>query len=174
MNLDFFSDNSSLYFFSALLQANAAIFSIMAIFLVFRLEAHESAKSYIKLTMAQLTPRLIGLDWLALLDKNDIVEIERRVKDEEKNCPGCDKGILALKKSFLEHTYKIDKIKRNSIIPAIVLAVVIVSFAAGIFLSAFLHALPTAIEFIVLSCALIAQIIVLGIILWAVRTFISL
>ena len=174
MNLDFFSENSSLYFFSALLQADAAIFSIMAIFLVFRLEAHESAKSSIKLTMAQLTPKLIPLAWLALLDKNDIVEIERRVKDEEENCSGCDKGILALKKSFVEHSKKIDKIKNTSIIPAIVLAVVIVLFAAGIFFSAYLHALPTAIEFIVLLFALIAQIIVLAVIVWAVRTFVSL
>ena len=44
----FFSENTGLYFFSALLQANAAILAIVGVFMIFRLQSYQSEKMRIE------------------------------------------------------------------------------------------------------------------------------
>lgn len=47
----YFSDSSSLYIYSAFLQANAAIFAVLGVFIVYRMQSHKSSIDIIKSAM---------------------------------------------------------------------------------------------------------------------------
>jgi len=47
----YLSDSTSLYLFSALLQANAALFALLGVFIVFRMQSHKSSIDIIKSTL---------------------------------------------------------------------------------------------------------------------------
>ena|GEM_PF-5188254 len=77
------SNQLAYYFFSALLQANAAIFSIIGVFYIFRIQSLNNEISIIKSNVMEDRGRLIHSSKVLLWEKLTIHEKEKELKNKK-------------------------------------------------------------------------------------------
>ena len=139
--LNFFSDSSSLYFYSALLQANAAILSIVGVFIVFRIQSYQSSIDIIKTALIN-NRRMVEPDDVIMFDNLTISEKEGTIK-------GLDNSVL--KSNWLEKETKLKKVKSSVKLPTILLAIGIIINSIGLFTASYIHSNLMNYEFKILA-----------------------
>jgi len=89
--MDFFSENTGLYLFSALLQANAAIIAIVGVFGIFKIQNLQSKIEYIKqgLLHPEGFTRMTGMTPIAIneFDNSTLQKKEEILKESSKHNP---------------------------------------------------------------------------------------
>jgi len=147
----FFSDYSAFYFFSALLQANAAIFAIVGIFCIFKIQS-------IELYINTIKQRL-----LELLQDDSFIQFERldlngKMKNLEKYKSELSKSGKYLLDERVNLEKKIQCLLFSVKSPLIVLIIGILINGIGLFLANYIHNLGTVFEFKILLIDLIIEI----------------
>jgi hypothetical protein len=151
-----FSDSTSLYFFSALLQSNAAIISLVGIFVIFKIQTLQSSIDIIKNSLMSdmgrwTTPSMIvELDILPLSNKIDRIE-----KDPYRN-PYINPQVNTWVKKLKE----IEKIKAKIKTPTILIVTSLIAFVIGLMFASYIHKLGDISEFIILSLSTSYEIII--------------
>ncbi|MDP8267602.1 MAG: hypothetical protein P9L97_02625 [Candidatus Tenebribacter davisii] len=131
---DFFHETSSLYFFSALLQSNAAIFSLFGVFIIFRLQSLQSSLDLLKNTLMQDRGKIITTYSVIEFDNMSLEE-----KEEKIETFGNTTTIYFLIKSWLDKEKSIDKIKKSIKDPVISMTIVMILNLFGLIFSNYIH-----------------------------------
>lgn len=135
---DFFSENTSFYFFSALLQGNAAIISLLFIFLLHKLQ---SLQNQIDLTRENLTRIAVGISiWVEDIIKFDNYSInEKRTFLEERKNKIDSQQTLPLLTKWLQCEEETKKLKDKAKPFLCLLSLSIIIFALGIIFANSIH-----------------------------------
>ena len=140
--MELFSDNTSLYFFSALLQANAAILSLLAIFVIFRIQSLASSIDTRKF--------VLGSDLGVHIPSHEINTFERMSIQEKKSevdrLKGKGSALVAHFEAWVTYEEKIDGLRHSVIVPGALLAGSIFIFAVALGLASFIHSLSVYFE----------------------------
>ncbi|MCP3660181.1 MAG: hypothetical protein GY830_07720 [Bacteroidetes bacterium] len=155
-NVNLFSDVTSFYFFSALLQANAAFFSIIIVALISKNQSLQSSINAIKTSLKDSKIIIAYPTWIIDFDK-------KKLKDKRKFLDESFKGGDKELKTHSEYWYEISKekekikyfIKKQF---SALLFISVVLFAVGICLSHKIHAIGGYVEYKVLSVCIIIEI----------------
>jgi len=158
--MGFFSEYSSLYFFSALLQANAAILSLFAIFVIFRIQSLASSIDTRKL--------VLGAD-PSHASAYDINSFERMSLQEKK----CEVDHKTGRRAFgvahylawIAYEEKIEELKHSIIVPSSVLAGSILFYAIALALAHFIHRSGVLVEAVLLGGSIILEGLCLALVL---------
>jgi hypothetical protein len=132
---NFFSDTSSLYFYSSHLQANAAILSIFGLFIIFKIQSLESSIETIKTCLTSmdhaLANNVLSFYDMTLSQKCSYID----------DYPEKERGRFKYLKKWYEIELLISQIKRSSRNPALLLLLIIAFNSLGIMFSNYLHIL---------------------------------
>ncbi|MDP8323375.1 MAG: hypothetical protein RAO94_13605 [Candidatus Stygibacter australis] len=150
---DFFHETSSLYFFSALLQSNAAIFAIVGVFIVFRLQSLQSSLDMLKNTLMQNRGKTITLCSVIEFDKLNIKEKEKKINFVDEVTT-----IDFLLQTWVEKEKKINMIKNSIGFPTGAIIVVLIFNIFGLVFSNFIHDKSVYLELSIQSAFIIIQI----------------
>jgi hypothetical protein len=112
----FFSTSTSLYFFSAFLQANAAILSIVGLFIIFKIQSLQS-----------------------LIDIIEFANSDLKEKQKKYAKISYDKYTMKKLSEWIEKENRIIDIKDMIKIPTILLSIGIITSGIGLIFSNFLH-----------------------------------
>lgn len=149
-------DNSYLYLFSALLQANAAILSLLAVFSIFKIRSLEG-------TIGLLRDRIIRRQHNdSDVMKFETMTMENKSEELKKVYENCledinkNKATVAVKSCFDKHRWvnclsNIKKIKTFTAVNSIILAISIIIFASIIKFSSFIITHGCLFKFEILS-----------------------
>jgi hypothetical protein len=157
--MGFFSESSSLYFFSALLQANAAILSIFAIFVIFRIQSLTSSidtRKFVLGSDSHVSPHDIN--------SFEIMSVQSK-KSEVDHKMGRNASGVAHYQAWITYEEKIEKLRRTIIIPTSVLAASILFFAIALSLAHSIHRLGVIVEAIVLVGSIALEALCLALVL---------
>jgi len=158
----FFSDNSAYYFFSSLLQANAAILSIVGVFYIFRIQSLSSSIDVAKTALSQNPAKFTTPARIAAFDDENLEGKKHELEQMKNNEAG--NLILPFFGLWVKSEIEIDRLKNKARLPTILLAASLIIFTAGLLLAAYLHSLPFPVEFLtllilsLLESALVAHI----------------
>ena len=169
-----FSDSTGLYFYSALLQANAAILSIMGVFYIFRIQLLkseiESIKNYVLgLILDNLAAKKFYFDF----DIGDI-DTKHKILEQIKK-----KGLLDISAPFgkfpiwMEKEIIILKVIKSIKSPTIIIATTILCNTVGLIFASQVHKLPYPNESICFALTLFLQIVVLIFVLKSIFNIVS-
>lgn len=150
--LKFFSDSSSLYFYSALLQANAAILSIVGVFIIFRIQSYQSSIDIIKTALIN-NRRMVG--------PNDVIGFDNfNISEKEEYIKRLNNSVLKNHCSnWIEKEKKLKKVKSSIKLPTILLAIGIIINSIGLFTASYIHSNLMNYEFKILAAIILFQII---------------
>ena len=134
--MNFFSDYTALYFFSALLQANAAILAIVGVFFIFRIRTYQSSIDFLRNYLMN-SPSLIAK--CSVIEFDNLTQEVRKTRIEEnKEKNYYNIGVIPHLESWDEKVDKIKKIKTVIKPPTILLAIGIIINGLGLFSSNFM------------------------------------
>jgi hypothetical protein len=152
---NFYSKSSSLYFFSALLQSNAAIISLFGVFIVFRLQSLQTSLDLLKNTLMQDGGKMIQPNTVFRFDKMNLNEKEERVNTESKDSP-----LRFSLQAWLDQEREIDNVKRSIKNPAISITITIIMVLniLGLICSNYIHHKSMYLEFYTHCVFVILQI----------------
>ncbi|MDP2984079.1 MAG: hypothetical protein Q8O92_12210 [Candidatus Latescibacter sp.] len=142
-----FSDSSSLYFFSALLQSNAAIISLVGIFVIFKIQSLQSKVEMIRnflISNPNKYPHpkyVIEFDNLILEDKSKKIDNNTYIEQEHK---------LYFNK-WVEILKKIEEIKNKIKKPTILIVSSLIAFVFCLMFASSIHKLGVVFELVILS-----------------------
>jgi hypothetical protein len=149
----FFSDSSSLYYFSALLQSNAAIFSIFGVFVVFKIQSIQSSIDLIKSRLMNDGRKIVQSTDVVRFDDKDIDEKEVRISEIKDN------GELVFHYTqWLDKEKEILKIKTGIKNPIVFIAIAIIMNALGLIMSSYIHQSGFNAEYLIMMIFLILEI----------------
>ena len=151
--VNFFHETSSLYFFSALLQSNAAIFSIVGVFIVFKLQSMQTPIDLLKNSLMQDRGRIIQPITVSRFDKKSLKE-----KDDYVNFMKDDQQLKYYLQNWVDQENKIDRVKSAIKSPAITITIVIILNILGLIFSNYIHSKNIYLELFILSIFVIIQI----------------
>jgi hypothetical protein len=149
-----FSINTGLYFFSALLQADAAIFAVLAVFIVFKLQYQQAITLNLRPFILQgVTPeqRLIVREF----DSANI-ERKRQIAEQYKNT-----GLMSWLYHELPQHEKAEELKSKFKYPGIYLVTLIAGDIIGLLTIESLHHCNQLLEIIVFVVVAIAHVIMM-------------
>jgi hypothetical protein len=159
--MSFFSDSSSLYFFSALLQANAAILSLLAIFVIFRIQALSASIDTRKF--------VLGSDLGVHVAASDINSFERMSLQQKKEYIERKQGkgiaILPHFEAWISYQQQIDDLKHSIITPCFALAASVLVFSVALFFASCVHALSYILELLLLVLSIALEALCLALVL---------
>jgi len=159
----FFSESTLLYFFSALLQANAAILSIVGVFLVFRLQSLRSAIDTLRTIFLQKPGESIWPERLAEFDEMDISKKRKWIAERQQKKELTI--MLPLFKSWITHLENIESLKTRARRPTILLALSICLFTFGLSFAAYVHSLGFESEAVSLAmCSAFEVLIIVSVV----------
>jgi hypothetical protein len=163
VEVSFFSDSSALYLYSALLQANAAILSLFAIFVIFRIQSLASSIDTRKF--------VLGSDLGRHVAAADINSFEIMSIQDKKSYIDCRQGkgipILAHFEAWVSYEEKIEHLKHTIITPCTTLAGSILFFAFAVSIANFVHRLSVIGEAILMAFSILLEALCLGLVLRA-------
>jgi len=151
--VNFFHETSSLYFFSALLQSNAAIFSIVGVFIVFKLQSMQTPIDLLKNSLMQDRGRIIQPITVSRFDKKSLKE-----KDDYVNFMKDDQQLKYYLQNWVDQENKIDRVKSAIKSPAITITIVMILNILGLIFSNYIHSKNIYLELFILSIFVIIQI----------------
>ncbi len=154
--MNFFSEYTALYFFSALLQANAAIIAIVGVFFIFRIQTYQSSINSIK--------NYLFTDKFKNFQKTiiDFYNFDRISQKEYLNKEiGKTSDLYYPFKESINIFDKMNRIKNSIQKPTILLSIGILINALGLLFSNFLHNFAFLIELIILLIFLIYEIVLI-------------
>ena len=135
-----FSDSSALYFYSALFQANAAIISIIGIFFIFRIQAHQSSIDLIRNGLLADNGRrswpaeIIEWDSYALEEKENLLKEEKTHKNGSNN-----KSISNQLSSWTVKERNLATVKKTIVTPIVFIATVMILEIFSLFSATYIH-----------------------------------
>jgi hypothetical protein len=148
---DFFSNASSLYFYSSHLQANAAIFSIFGLFFIFKIQSLQS-------TIETIKNGLYGIS-------ADVVNFNNKTLDEKelfiRDHPAQDNAIFKYYRKWLEIDKDILIIKESLKQPALILMIVLIIDSLGLMFSNYLNVLGYSHEIRIMLFVLFLQLYII-------------
>lgn len=158
-----FSDNTGLYFYSALLQANAAILSIVGVFYIFRIQSNQnsidSLKSPLLADQGKFSwPKTI-MDFESLSIKKRKIEIEERKHPEQ---------ILPQLTRWTNLEEQIITIKSSIAFPTCLLSLGIIFYAVGILSANKVHKFVDNSEFQILYGSFLFELFTIYIVVKAI------
>lgn len=167
----FFSDSTGLYFFSALLQANAAILAIVGIFVIFKIQSFESGIDVIKNALSAER----GISTTIDSDPSIIVEYEWRSPDDRRIFKQgiIDARVLRLLEDWDNKDEAINRIKSGLKYPSFILCLKIVFDAAGILIINGIHKFNNVGEAVIYLVFLAGQIYVFFVIIRSMQKTIN-
>jgi len=128
---DFFSESSSLYFFSAILQANAALLALVGIFLIFRLQYFQSIIDGVRNKLINTTSKLNLL--------NTIINFEEKQIEERIGTRTGDDLIDYLLNVWNLQEMEIRFLKSNIMMPVFLIFIGIIICVLGLVVSSKVH-----------------------------------
>lgn len=161
--MNFFSEYTALYFFSALLQANAAIIAIVGVFFIFRIQTYQSSINSIKNYL--FTDKFKNLQKTIIDFYNFDIISQKEYFNKEI---GETSDLYHPFKESINIFDKIDRIKYSIKKPTILLAIGILINSLGLFFANFIHNLGFIIEFKVLLIFLIYEIVIIFFVIKAI------
>jgi hypothetical protein len=162
---NFFSENSSFYFFSSLLQANAAILSIVGVFFIFRIQSLQSAVDVIKSNLLSDRGHSSWPNEIIEWDNFSIREKESKLKNDKAN-----KSILTALQTWTTKERHIYNLKKEIILPSLLLGGGIILETISLFSSYYLHKYYLELEFYISFINLLLE---LFIIIFVIRSIIK-
>jgi len=154
-NDNFFSDNSSFYFFSSLLQANAAILSIVGVFFIFRIQSLQSAVDIVKSNLMSDRGHSSWPQEIMAWDNLPIEEKESQLKNDKAN-----KYIQPALNYWTTKERHVHNLKKGIIIPSILLGVGIVLEALSLFSANYLHNYHLVLEYYLSYINLLLELLI--------------
>lgn len=153
---EFYNNSTSLYFFSALLQANAALFSIYGVFVIFKLQGLKSTIDAYMIAFLQNK----GMS----INSEEVLDFEvMNIEDKRKHIEKISKDNTRKKylEAWLKKENKIEATKKGikNIIGCI--AIIIILNAMGLISAFTINKLGVRIEFTVHTVFLISEIMLL-------------
>ncbi|MDA3861042.1 MAG: hypothetical protein PF445_07425 [Melioribacteraceae bacterium] len=151
-----FSENTSLYLYSSLLQANAAIIAIVGLFVIFKIQQMSSSIDVIKSSIMldngrRSTPEEVeNFDRGTVQEKVNLLEVRRNGRG----------SYLPLYESWLEKLKYIGRLKKKIVVPTIALTTMIILNTVALVLASHLNLYFPSIEVIVAYLITLIQIIV--------------
>jgi len=155
-NSNFFSENSSFYFLSSLLQANASILSITAVFFIFRIQSLQSAIDIIKNSLMSDRGQSSHPEEIISFSNLTLIEKKSYLKSIEAN-----KNILSTLQDWTNKEDSIDIIKREIKIPSILIGLGIIIEAICLFSANYFHVYNSEIEYYVLFINLLLEMFII-------------
>jgi hypothetical protein len=162
-----FSESTGFYLYSSLLQANAAILSILGVFTIFRIQSIQSAIDTIKNSLVISNPN--HYPSTEEMDEFDVYTTQEKMAKAKEGYGSHQGGSYhdSTKKN-INHRYvnwaskedKIDKIKNSLLFPSILLAISIIAFAIFIILSKWIHCQGETVELFTFGFIVIFEIVV--------------
>ena len=125
------SDNTALYFFSALLQADAAVVAVIAVVIVFKLQSLQAITSNLhSFIMHKSEPE----------DREVLIQFDKEsYEGKETIASGKTGGIMAFLSHELPYHKKMDVLKKKFVFPSICFAVLIILNIVGLIFASTLH-----------------------------------
>ena len=162
-----FSENTGLYFYSALVQSNAALFSILAIFIIFRLQ-------YISSSIMSIRSELMGVNPMVADRARAFFEhdSEGRKHFIESIITNIDHYIKQLYINADKHLDEREKIKEMYLRPMILLLLIIMFQVILLLLASGIHSIGAIHEASVFGFVIIVQIFALILILKNIKKMI--
>ena len=152
----FFSESTSLYFFSTIIQANAAIISLAGVFIVFKIQGLQSSINVIRSSLYSesyyTTP-----DVVAEFDNKSLEKKKEKLSKQPFNTPRFH--------LWCNYLSEIDRIKSAIKLPAIISIISIVVFIVLLIFAYTIHNYGTACELIILVTSTLFEFMVLGIVI---------
>ena len=130
----FFSDNTGLYFFSAILQANAAILSIVGVFIIFRIQSYQSPIDIIRNSFLIEFKKWTNPDWILDFDNSSLEGKKEKFKNAKY-----DKDTMPRLSEWIKNEEKILKTKSSIILPSLLLSSGAILSIIGLLLINHLH-----------------------------------
>jgi hypothetical protein len=159
--LEAYFENTGLYFYSSLLQANAAILAIVGVFFIFRIQSLQSAVegNYLTLLMSCVNDleRKFYHSFRNHSLEEKIIDVENGNYNEDYH-----KRIM---QACIENIKNLEATKDSILFPSVILAIAILLNSFGILLSNYLHLKGSQIEIKIFSIVLLFQIYCLFIVL---------
>ena len=142
---NFFSESTGLYFFSATLQANAALLSVFAIFVIFRIQQLES-------TISAISTLLLNDRGTHLIVVKDALRfLEAHMEERKKLANSYVRDLQILAKKWIQAKEQADSVARSLRAPTIFLAVLMAVDLFGMLFASAIHATGTGFEAAVLG-----------------------
>jgi hypothetical protein len=152
---NFFSENSAFYFYSSILQANAAIFSIVGVFYIFKIQSLNSSIDIIKSALISDQGRNSWpseiIDWSLLT----LGEKEKNIKDGTAN-----KYIIKSLTTWASLERQIESFKKVIILPSLLLSFGILFESLSLFSAYYIHNQFAMIEYYVAHTNLLVEIFI--------------
>jgi len=150
----YFSESTGLYFYSALLQANAAIIAVIGIYIIFQIQGAQSTITSLRSFFMVGNPniRSMGLEF----DSKTLSQKKIEVRDNDTNTP----EKLALLKWYLNEKRARD-LKRKIITPTILFLIALSTDCICLFFSSTIHSVYIDREIIIASINLLYELFLL-------------
>lgn len=162
---NYFSENSSFYFYSSILQANAAIFSIVGVFYIFRIQSLQASIDIIKSGLMNDQGRSSWpqeiIDW----DNLSLKEKEGKINNGTAN-----KHILKSLVTWTKKERAVDSFKQVIRFPSVLLAIGILLESLSLFSASYIHNQYQALEYYVAYTNLMFEFII---VIYVVKTILS-
>jgi len=163
----YFSDSTGLYFYSALLQANAAIIALIGLYTTFRIQSAnsnvESFRNYFLAGNDVLRDLGFRFDEMTLKRKQNNLSLDTSTGIEHR-----------IFQRWYDNLILINKFKIGIILPTTLIAIALISDSIFLFLTTSLHTLDTNIEIKWAVLNLIYQIILVIVISYRVIKLVTL
>ena len=148
-----FSDNTALYFYSALLQANAAILSIVGVFVIFKVQSLKSSIDIVKSAL---------MNYKSFVTQPMVINFANvSIEEKRKIASGADGYIKPQYDDWIQKEIELSTTKSLIKVPTILLVVAIMLEALGLTTATFFHLCYPKIEFLLLCSNLIYEAFVL-------------
>lgn len=151
--MGFFSDNSALYLYSAILQANAALLSVTAIFVIFKIQSLQSSIDVKKTALSSdfgdhTNPSEVNIfDDMTIKNKKDW--IQNRRASQYLTTPHFE--------TWLRELEQIENIKMIIVIPTALMGISIPYFALSLYFAIYIHFLSAILESAIMIISIIFE-----------------
>lgn len=165
---NFFSENTGLYLFSALMQSNAAIFSILGVFYIFKLQILQSSIDMIKNILVIDLDQWTKPNWIFEFSDMSLIQ-----KKEMYNKVNYDKYTMIRLNNWIKKEQSILTVTKNLKSPLILVAVGFILNLLGLVLSNYIHQFGVNIEFLIHYLYIILEILIITTIVMSIFKVIS-
>jgi hypothetical protein len=161
--MDFFSDSSSLYFYGALVQANAAILSIIGIFVVFRIQSVRSSVDAVRSVLSADPGKFTAPAEIGRFDRMTLEEKHQWLTN--KKARANPSPVLSHFEAWARYLDQIRAIKSSARVPVMLFGITICLFTIGIFLANYIHSVSFAVEFVSMASSVVLEVICVVVVL---------
>ncbi len=161
-----FSENSGLYLFSALLQANAAILAIGGVFYIFRIQSLHGIIEFIKVTMcsagitSSAKEKMLKFELMTTIEKNNYATLLIEKMPEDQIALGyCN---------WNQMVQEIERMKSAIIFATILLALGIITNMVMLSFAYHIHKYCSTSEYLFFILVIVLQILILFFVIYGI------